>query len=528
MSAREELLAALAYIRIRTGDPNAWQLGLTPQEVTAVVNPATRSEQLEAILGKIRQHHHDVLGPSTPFAAPPADAPGPERERGATADAIAHAEAALAQQNTASARLDMQVISAILNAHLKSVEGGQSLTTLQREIEAAVQARSDFDTPAGARDFQRLLIGKLRDIRAILLDANLDDASKSAMMAAWTSLYDASKGDAPGERDPASTVPAGVATGDDEPDTDWDDALLDAIPSEDPGPQGAPAAPMPTIPAAQMPSFPGFGTGSMPGFGTGPGSMGGFGLPLPGLQDGARAEPALRKLDDEGLATSDELDGGSAAERDGDHPEGAPAANPESPDAVPTTVTLPDGETLTAASPELAAAIQASVGGVPIADAFRQQGLTIPPPGSPVAEPLDPLRLAPGDIGIFTDRHALALSPGKALVDGQIQHIATVSGPSFLGWNIRLARWHARRRRLSPKHRCPPGRRMRRPPHKRNPPARPVGHDRRQQIADSIHVVPTRLRGAMRITGRRPTTCAPSHRGMRPSRRAWIRRAGLR
>ena len=435
MSAREELLAALAYIRVRTGDPNSWQLGLTPQEVTAVVSPATRSEQLEAILGKIRQQHPDLLGPSAPIAGPPAGAPGPDRERGATADAIAHAEAALAQQNTASAQLDMQVISAILNAHLKSVEGGQSLTTLQREIEAAVQARSDLDTAAGARDFQRLLIGKLRDIRAILLDANLDDASKSAMMAAWTSLYDASQGDAPDERDPVSTVPAGVATGDDEPDTDWDDSLLDAIPSEDPGPtQGAPTAPLPTAAPAQMPNLPGFGTGSMPGLGTGPGPMGGFGLPLPTLQDGARAEPALRKLDDEGLSRSDELDGGSAAEHDEDHPESAPVDNPESPDAVPTTVTLPDGETLTAGSPELAAAIKASVGGVPIADAFRQQGITIPPPGSPVTEPLDPLRLVPGDIGIFTDRHALALSPGKALVDGQIQHIATVSGPNFLGW----------------------------------------------------------------------------------------------
>jgi hypothetical protein len=35
---------------------------------------------------------------------------------------------------------------------------------------------------------------------------------------------------------------------------------------------------------------------------------------------------------------------------------------------------------------------------------------------------------------MFTDRHALALGHGKALLDGQIQHTATVTGPSFLGW----------------------------------------------------------------------------------------------
>jgi hypothetical protein len=97
-------------------------------------------------------------------------------------------------------------------------------------------------------------------------------------------------------------------------------------------------------------------------------------------------------------------------------------------------VTLPDGETVTAASPQLAAAIKAAADGMPIADAFRQQGITIPPPGTAVSDPIDPPRVIPGDIGIFTDRHALALGSGKALLDGQIQHISTVSGPSFLGW----------------------------------------------------------------------------------------------
>jgi hypothetical protein len=97
-------------------------------------------------------------------------------------------------------------------------------------------------------------------------------------------------------------------------------------------------------------------------------------------------------------------------------------------------VTLPDGETVTAASPQLAAAIEAAVGGASIPDAFHQQGITIPAPGTAVANPIDPLQVAPGDIGIFVDRHALGLGHSKALLDGQIQHIATVSGPSFLGW----------------------------------------------------------------------------------------------
>jgi hypothetical protein len=97
-------------------------------------------------------------------------------------------------------------------------------------------------------------------------------------------------------------------------------------------------------------------------------------------------------------------------------------------------VTLPDGETVTAASPQLAAVIQAAVAGAPIAEAFHQQGITIPPPGTVVTNPVEPRQVLPGDVGVFTDRHALALGHEKALLDGQIQHIATVSGPNFLGW----------------------------------------------------------------------------------------------
>ena len=60
--------------------------------------------------------------------------------------------------------------------------------------------------------------------------------------------------------------------------------------------------------------------------------------------------------------------------------------------------------------------------------------MTIPPPGTAVSDPVDPSQLAPGDIGMFTDRHALALGDSRALLNGQIQHISTVNGPGFLGW----------------------------------------------------------------------------------------------
>ncbi|MCV7051694.1 DUF4226 domain-containing protein [Mycobacterium heidelbergense] len=438
MSVYDELITTIKYVRDRTGDPNAWQTGLAPDELAAVITPTTRPEQLDAILRKIRQQHADLFG--APDAAS-------DREQGDAAEAMTNAEAALAHQNSASSQLDMQVVSAILNAHLKAVEGREALITLQRETEAAVRMRSDLDTPAGARDFQRFLIGKLKDIRAVVLNASLDDTSKSALMAAWTSLYDASK-HGPDDHPPASAVPVPADTTIQQPaddaDTGWD-PLLDSTLADDAGPpagdapgQGpAEGATVPATPMAPaMPTIPGLGAAPVPGLGAAPGSLADWGAPgglaLPGRPAGSGSDPALD--DPEGLHGSRDPNPGDDADDGGAHDEDASANKPESPPAGPTTVTLPDGDAVTAASPQLAAAIQAAVGGAPIADAFHQQGITIPPPGTAVTAPVDPLQVVPGDVGIFTDRHALALGHEKALLDGQIQRIATVSGPSFLGW----------------------------------------------------------------------------------------------
>ena len=441
MSTHRDVLAVVKQIRDRTGDPNAWQTGLTPNEVVAVVTPTTRPEQLDAILSRIRQQHPYVFGVT---AGDPRALPAQPPQQGEAAKAIADAEAALAHQNSASSQLDLQVISAILNAHLNTVEGSEALDRLQQETETAVRTRSDLDTPAGARDFQRFLISKLRDIRAVVANASLDDTSKSTLMAAWTSLYDASKNEAalPGQREPAPAVPgnppavgpgrhaaAPDAAGDPYLDSlvDDPDLLAGGLPAQDPN---AVAAPPPAMPMAPMiPSIPSLGGGSLPGgfsgF-SGPGSVPGLnseaGLPLSKLFH--RSEPEPTDTDEAGDHKDSE-----AIESSGEKPESPPTGP-----SGPITVTLPNGETVTVGSPQLAAAIKAAVDGTPIAQAFHQQGITIPPPGTAVTDPIDPLRVIPGDIGILSDRHALALGHGKALLDGQIQHIATVSGPSFLGW----------------------------------------------------------------------------------------------
>lgn len=200
----------------------------------------------------------------------PDDAPAREHQEGDAADAIRNAEVALAHQNSATAQVDLQVVTAVLNAHQKTAAGTQALNGLQRDIEGAVATRSDLDTPAGARDFQRYLIGKLRDIRAVVAGASLDDTSNSALMAAWTSLYNSAQPGADAtddKRPPAGSEPAAPgpnAAQSRPPATEPDpDPYLGALPEDDLGlpPEDmaarAASAPAPTTEAT--PSIPSFG-----------------------------------------------------------------------------------------------------------------------------------------------------------------------------------------------------------------------------------------------------------------------------
>src|SRR5690625_4552952 len=160
-----------------------------------------------------------------------------------------------------------------------------------------------------------------------------------------------------------------------------------------------------------MPTVPGTG-GEGPGFGAIPAGMPG-GLPQAGMLSGPDHHDAV--------AADDEYPADTATLAD-DVPDGADAgegADDAAPDSRhgdgPVAVTLPDGETTAVADPRLAAAMQEAADGTPVVEAFRHQGIDIPPPGTPVTAPLDQARLQPGDIGVFTDRHALAVGDGRAL-----------------------------------------------------------------------------------------------------------------
>jgi len=464
VTTQSEFQAVLEQLRGSTGDPNAWMTGLSPAEIqTALLYGMGNDEPaLAPILAKIRANHPAVFG----AIAPHHPRPGPG-QTGAAATAIKKAESDLAQQNSSTAALDLMVISAVLNAHATSTAGAETLRALQREIDDAVRTRTDLDTPAGARDFQRFLVGKLRHISRVIEEAGLDDRSKAALATAWTALYESSKrvDAAPNEtaRDKAAqeeAVPAPKANpapatgsapspaelppyGADLP-LEFGDPLAGLLPA---APAPAPVTPAPATASAPVPQIP-LPAPTLPAAaalpaGGAPPLSAPSGLPLPrggtarddGLsladllaaEEAALAAESPPEADDENIPEQDAVDPDQGSPEQTDE-----KAVPDKPESA--VVKLPGGEQITAPSPALARVLTAALAGTPIGEAFQREDLTIPPPGTSVPHPVDPARVGTGDVAMFTDRQALAIDRDRALLDGQIRPVSAISGPSFLGW----------------------------------------------------------------------------------------------
>jgi hypothetical protein len=461
----EDLNAVMADIAFRTGDANAWMQGLSADDMAATKWLIASPAELDALIAKIRANHPTLFGPRAAGPAAPTAQPEADRDaeqRGVAAEAMKKAEDDLANQNSSTAQLDLLVVSAILNAHTATVQGAEQLRRLQNEIGNAVSSRTDLDTPAGARDFQRFLIGKLRQIGAVVETTSLDATSKAGLAGAWTALYESTRSDnsGPSPAQPpapatppgsAANVPAGQLPGYgadfagtplDDPWLTGDPALLEPIPDPRASAPGQPPLAPPMMP--MMPSPPaggGFAGGGLPPATAAP-------APMPRFDDEPNTPGPTHRTDsaggtlDELLAEAERMDEADTTpdaeveDRDGDNADaGSPTEPATAEQSTPSTVVrLPNGDTVTAPTPQLAGAIRAAIAGTPIGAAFHEQGIVIPPPGTAVPNPVDPARLMTGDIGMFTDRQALALDSSRALFNGKIQPVTSVSGPSFLGW----------------------------------------------------------------------------------------------
>jgi hypothetical protein len=117
-------------------------------------------------------------------------------QAGRSIGAIGESQAALARQHTAAAEADRALAEALASAHAATVEGVRRLDAIAAEIDHAVanQNAIGLDTPMGAREFQKFLIGKQREILAVVSNARELDVAKKAVLDKLTAHYTASTG----------------------------------------------------------------------------------------------------------------------------------------------------------------------------------------------------------------------------------------------------------------------------------------------------------------------------------------------
>jgi hypothetical protein len=115
---------------------------------------------------------------------------------GLSIGAIGEKQAALSKQHVAAAEADRALAEALASAHAATLEGVRRLDAIAAEIDSAVknQAALGLDTAMGAREFQKFLIAKQREILAVVVHAHELDGAKAASLAELRQHYTGSAG----------------------------------------------------------------------------------------------------------------------------------------------------------------------------------------------------------------------------------------------------------------------------------------------------------------------------------------------
>lgn len=105
-------------------------------------------------------------------------------QAGLSIGAIGEKQTALSKQHVAAAEADRALAEALASAHAATLEGVRRLDAIAAEIDSAVknQAALGLDTAMGAREFQKFLIAKQREISTVVSTAReLGDAKKAVL-----------------------------------------------------------------------------------------------------------------------------------------------------------------------------------------------------------------------------------------------------------------------------------------------------------------------------------------------------------
>ncbi len=391
-----------------------------------------------------------------------------EQQSGQGADAIKKMHDELQGQYTRISDADEKFSEVLLNAHATNAAGRDKLNDIQKHIVAAVNdPNNSMDTPAGDRAFLTVLREQTAEVNDLVASGSLNAEDQSKIAQATAALYAADAGDGNSPSQPPGAPPPSPGPAPAPPPAP-DPGVTD--PGADPGDPDLGLGPAPQMPDPNMGLDPSGMGGADPLSSLGsalPGALGGLGglsSPLDGLSGlgsglgdlgGDRGHPSdgddsSDSDKDDDKKSSDTTTPGAApaaAQPPGAAQPGAPdpqngtnaPGQPPAPIAPPAgaspTVTLPDGSTGTARSAQVASAVRDYLAGTPVDAAYRQNGLQLPPPGTPITNPVDTNSLTCGDVAMFKDHYEPVLSSVKGYHNGQVVPLGSVSSsPDFMGF----------------------------------------------------------------------------------------------
>ena len=117
-------------------------------------------------------------------------------QAGPSVAAIQARQTALADQHTTVADADRVLTEVLASAHAAIRESIRRLDAIADELDRAIsgQANLAIDTPLGAREFQKFLVAKEREIAAVVMDAHELDRAKMAVLERLRERYTESAG----------------------------------------------------------------------------------------------------------------------------------------------------------------------------------------------------------------------------------------------------------------------------------------------------------------------------------------------
>jgi hypothetical protein len=115
---------------------------------------------------------------------------------GPSLGAIQARQSALARRHSTVTEADRVLTDVLASAHAAMRESIRRLDAIADEIDRAVPHQGSLagDTPMGAREFQKFLVAKQREIAAVVADAHEFDHAKKAVLESLRGEYGVSAG----------------------------------------------------------------------------------------------------------------------------------------------------------------------------------------------------------------------------------------------------------------------------------------------------------------------------------------------